>query len=133
MNDNDVIKALRCCGRESCNDCPYRNGKCHQGNPMIRDALDLINRLQAEIERLTNENAILSINADNAFQEGLNENRQLFKNEVEAEIKSEARKEFGEKIKGILSMNINISNTDYADIADDIDNLLAEMDGKENV
>ena len=52
MTDNEIIKALECCGRESCNGCPYRNGKCHQGNPMIRDARDLINRQRAEIEQL---------------------------------------------------------------------------------
>lgn len=55
MNDNEIIKALECCGRESCLGCPYRDGKCHQGNPMIRDALDLITRQQAEIERLKKE------------------------------------------------------------------------------
>lgn len=52
MTDNEIIKALECCGRESCNGCPY-DKNCHQGNPMIRDALDLINRQQAEIERLS--------------------------------------------------------------------------------
>ena len=56
MTDNEIIKALECCGRESCLGCPYRDGKCHQGNPMIRDAHDLINHLQAENEK--NENII---------------------------------------------------------------------------
>lgn len=53
MTDSEIIKALECCGRESCNGCPYRNGKCHQGNPMIRDARDLINRQRALIEAMT--------------------------------------------------------------------------------
>lgn len=39
----------------------------------------LINRQKAEIERLKKENAILSKNADTAFQDGLDENRDLFK------------------------------------------------------
>ena len=51
MTDNEIIKGLECCGRESCNGCPY-NKNCHQGNPMIGDALDLIKRQQEEIERL---------------------------------------------------------------------------------
>ena len=52
MTDTEIIKALECCGRESCNGCPYRTDRiCHQGNPMIRDALDLINRQKAKIEK----------------------------------------------------------------------------------
>lgn len=58
MTDNEIIKALECCGRESCFGCPYR-GKCHQGNPMITDALDLINRQQAELENSKVENQSL--------------------------------------------------------------------------
>ena len=56
MNDNDIIKALECCNstkRGRClNECPYYNytAKCSQA--MIKDALDLINRQQAEIEKL---------------------------------------------------------------------------------
>ena len=54
MTDNEIIKALECCGRENCFGCPYR-GKCHQGNPMITDALNLITRQKAEIEKLEKE------------------------------------------------------------------------------
>ena len=55
MTDNEIIKALNCCGSENCRGCPYRNGKCHQGNPMIRDALSLINRQKAEIDSWQSE------------------------------------------------------------------------------
>lgn len=69
----------------------------------------LIYEQQAEIERLKSmnqakldcihdlqkENEILSRNADTAFQDGLNERRDLFA----PEIKSEAYKEFAEKVK----------------------------------
>lgn len=43
---------------------------------------NLINRLQAENERLRKENEILSENADTAFQDGLNENQALFEKTV---------------------------------------------------
>lgn len=67
---------------------------------VVDDDIDnLINRQKAEIERLQKENEILSANADNAFQEGLNESRELFKQEVEAQIKAEAVKEFAERLK----------------------------------
>lgn len=56
MTDNEIIKALECCKRPanqtSCDDCPYQfsNEKC--SSKLIDDALDLINRQKAEIERL---------------------------------------------------------------------------------
>lgn len=78
MTDNEVKKALECCGRESCLGCPY-HGKCHQGNPMIKDTLDLITRQQAEIERL---------------KEFIVETRRCDK-----EIKSDAVKEFADEFK----------------------------------
>ena len=47
--DQEIIKALECCqGNWDCANCPY-NDKC---SSMHKDALDLINRLQAENERL---------------------------------------------------------------------------------
>lgn len=55
MTDNEIIKALECCEYGACRDCPiYNDSTC-----MTRcreDALDLIYRQKAEIERLTKEN-----------------------------------------------------------------------------
>lgn len=65
-------------------------------------ASDLINHQKAEIERLKKKNTILSKNADTAFQDGLDENRDLFKKEVEPEIRNEAIKEFAELLKSKL-------------------------------
>lgn len=49
MNDKDIIKALElCCDKMKCNECPYRDKNCL----FVRDVLNLINRQQAEIERL---------------------------------------------------------------------------------
>lgn len=47
MNDNDIIRALKCCGNQmySCTD-----KRCKAKT--IGEALDLINRQKAEIERL---------------------------------------------------------------------------------
>ncbi len=64
-----------------------KNGTVLIAKYFINDISNLINQLQKE-------NEILSVNADNAFQEGLNENRELFKNEVKAEV----IKEFIEKL-----------------------------------
>lgn len=74
----------------------------HQEAVAERDLLSIkLKKAKTEIERLQKENEILSANADNAFQEGLNENRELFKEEVEKDIKAEAIKEFVESLKTI--------------------------------
>ncbi len=69
----------------------------------MKDVFDLINRQKAEIEKLKKKNTILSKNADTAFQDGLDENRDLFKKEVEPEIRNEAIKEFAERLKSKLN------------------------------
>ena len=58
MTDNEIIKALDICGHlESCADCPLGDlsgiDKCM--HTLLLNALDLINRQKAEIERLKDE------------------------------------------------------------------------------
>lgn len=53
MTDEEIIKALKCCSRRNCSDCPMR--KCMDGscvNDLSRDALHLINDQQAEIKSI---------------------------------------------------------------------------------
>lgn len=53
MNDNDIKKALECCKRacvNRCEGCSYRE-RLMCALDLRKDALDLINRQQAEIER----------------------------------------------------------------------------------
>ena len=52
----------------------------------------------------------------------------LFASVVE-KIRAEAIKEFAERLKGLLSLNVRVSNEDYLDISIDIDNLVKEMVG----
>lgn len=92
------------------------------------DLSKIIKDRKGEIEKLKNENKILSINADNAFQDGLNEAQDLYAEQVKAEIKFKAVKEFAEKLKEeccdiVLYGKIVTVNT--------IDNLLKEMGGEE--
>lgn len=99
MTDNEIVEVLKLCttqdGSIPCYDCPRWNDDEEECEGIDYTAtLDLINRQKADVEKLKNENEILSRNADNAFQEGLNERRELF----EPEIKAEAYKEFAEKL-----------------------------------
>ena len=61
--DDEIIKALMCCGGENfeddCPKCPlYDDGNCNCN--LAKYSLDLINRKNAEIEKLKKENEILS-------------------------------------------------------------------------
>ena len=57
MTKEDIIKALTCCSNQntgSCKDCPYNaNDEFHCAyGEMCKDALNLINEQEKEIERL---------------------------------------------------------------------------------
>ena len=50
MTDKEIIKALECCKKDDCDNCPNDFGNCCTN--LAECSLDLINRKQAEIERL---------------------------------------------------------------------------------
>ncbi len=67
MTDNEIIKALECCGSNGwgeedirpCDNCPMQ--ECEDCEVELPDyALNLINRQKAEIEQLKLENRVLS-------------------------------------------------------------------------
>ncbi|MBP3936422.1 MAG: hypothetical protein IK954_02420 [Clostridia bacterium] len=67
LTDNEIIKALGNCLHRGCNVCirrPEEYGaterQCSRG--LMKDALSLINRQKAEIERLQTENKLLTDN-----------------------------------------------------------------------
>lgn len=147
MTGKEIIKALECCctlNGVGCQNCPQydiHSAMCVKN--LIRNALDLINSKQAEIERLKEENTILSQNADTAFQDGLNEAQDLYALQIKNDIKSRAIKDFANKLKNEI-----IDDTAYAedctqhtgyydytikigDIPEYIDNLVKEMVGDE--
>ena len=131
MNDEEIIKALECCGvpYKICAECPMPNDikeDCRCCGHLANYALDLINRQQAEIKRLKNENKILSKNADTAFQDGLNEAQDLYAEQVKDEIKSKAVREFAERLK---EMFIGIPLWGVVAI-DKVDSLVKEMVGE---
>ena len=55
MTDNEIVKALECCCSvdvNACDNCPFHE-RCYNNNEWIeKEAIDLINRQKAEIERL---------------------------------------------------------------------------------
>jgi D-mannonate dehydratase len=120
MTDAEIKKALECCANlEACEKCPmadmqkYDTDTCeHQ---IMLYSLDLLNRQQAEIERLKyNLEAVLNERADH----------------------SEAIKEFAERLKkqmkDLTSWQAG-SHTYYVIGTEFIDNLVKEMVGDADV
>lgn len=147
MTDNEIIKALECCQKNVlCEQCPL-NEKSSCINKLSTYALDFIARQQAEIERLKDEvsktrrKALLEAKSKFAGHSDYHGDTILCKlicmaegKEVEiatpldkSEIKSEAIKEFVEKLhdKAHYSEDFN----EMAVYCFDIDNLLKEMVG----
>lgn len=89
MTDNEIAKALECCSSpkiNACDDCPFHE-RCYNNDEFIeKEALDLIKRQKAEIERFKEECSCLGC-----------ENEWLKAHYKE--IKTEAVKECIEKIK----------------------------------
>ena len=119
MNDNDIIKALECCAVsssiETCGECPYAECPTRKGcvGEMVKDALDLINRQKAEIERWQ------SANFENL--DLIHDLKGLLK-----QAKSEAIKEFAERLKTYGRVEEDGCKTVLIAI---IDNLVKEMVG----
>lgn len=123
MTDNEIIKALECCVKtEFISDC----AKCEMfafdcKDILIENALDLINRQKAKNESLKVDLAKCSIRLDNLYK-------------TADEIKSEAIKEFAERLKGRLTgicRSTIYGNFEYGTIKSyEIDNLVKEIDEK---
>lgn len=135
MTENEIIKALRCCHDLSeCGECEYGKFRTKEGlciDMLHSDTADLINCQKAEIEELRKATVK---NLDN------------FATEYDKNIKSEAIKEFAERLKNkIINTSTKFSaekgTYDFLtgsahrqlEILEYVDNLEEEMTvGKEN-
>ena len=72
--------------------------KIQNQREQLKACNEKIKEQQAEIKRLTEENKILSLNADTAFQDGLNEAQELYAEQIRNEVKCEAYKEFAKRL-----------------------------------
>lgn len=160
FTDDVVIKALECCSeidREFCDNCTFRNEEdCVVA--LAKNALDLINRQKAEIERLREirdlcnttilekSELIEKLKISDASKEECTIRQHGEIKELKSEIErlnfnlkavlderadhSEAVKEFAERLRGVI---LEIDDTYIERIVEDgIDNLVKEMtEGKE--
>lgn len=119
MTDNEIIKALECCGFEYgnlCSVCPkYEKDNDFCQEELHNYALDIINRQKAEIERLKG-----SVIVNNIMES----------QKIKREAKFEAIKEFAERLKEIVKFTDD--TYECWEIEGYIDNLVKEMLGDEN-
>lgn len=117
FTDEEIIKAVECCSEPCCvcDECPlYCVGVNCSSFELHRYALDLINRQKSEIERLNKKVEELSDVLSDTIRIRY------------AEAKTEAYKEFAEKLKENAMTKFDWN--DYIDI-EEVDNILKEMMG----
>ena len=120
LSDKEVVKAFECCYLYDvmfCDKCPNKD-TCGEID-VAESTLDLINRQQAELDESREKNAGLALAL---LHEVVNKDEQL-RNEITKVAKSEARKEFAERLKEKV-----YSKYDEVLYAYEIDNLLKEME-----
>ena len=156
MTDNEIIKALeRCSTSYNCGDCPYYCNAEDCPDPLMNDALDLINRQKAEIERLNKnyEELIYKIEyllchaTGNKFSKYTYTTQEMISfvddyiqdccdeavEEAKEAVKSEAIKEFAERVKKELRLDDDCSYDcenccfECKEFVPQIDNLVKEM------
>jgi hypothetical protein len=115
MTDKEIIKALECCkklkydswseNKKICEEeCPYK-ANCYDEEKninMMSEVLDLINRQKAENKELKTGNLILSQKRFNIFE------RIEFTDKLKKQTKSEAIKEFAERLKDEASEKVGV-------------------------
>ena len=126
MTDNEIIKAMQCVigNGVSCSECEYQKAlpfpSCRR--MCAENALDLINRQAAEIERLRNRNKFLEIEYKNQGN--------LFWARVQTS-NLEAIKGFAERLKKIIYTHMDRVDVDgvvlLTRVDNSIDNLVKEM------
>ncbi|MBQ2388732.1 MAG: hypothetical protein II305_01635 [Clostridia bacterium] len=130
LSDDEIKKALECCSTASCisNKCHYE--KLHDiptcTTKLTKDALDLINRQNAEIERLESLSQRLGNDVDLKLK---------YIYELEEKLKTakaEAYKECIEKVKSEINKH-SYGVLHKTVINFKLDNLLKEMMGDNNV
>ena len=128
MTDSEIIKALECCkGADTdCWECELFDCCKVTVQEIMQNALDLINRQQALIKRLTSGKCVY-LSDDEITEYCVEGPCPNYK--TEAEIKAEAYKEFAERLK---ESAFTINQCEEILFKENIDNLLKEMESDNN-
>lgn len=122
MSNEEITKALGLCfnindnAGLNCGECPYKE-RTECSLNLYSDTIDLINRQQAEIDRLNTK--VFGMEFEVAMYKAISESS-----------KSKAIKEFAEKLKDVF---VTIDGTfECWEIEEHIDNIVKEMVGADN-
>ena len=129
LTDKEIIKALECCISPECENCPYDGDDLLRpcNHNLMKDALDLINRQQAENKELKTENLILSQKRFNIFE------RIEFTDKLKKSARAEAIKEFWSRLQGIAYQSSDWSHGEHPMVVelDDAEEIYEEMVGED--
>lgn len=131
MTDKEIIFSLECCDNGKCSECSFAfKGGCTL--KLRTRALNLINRQQAEIERLESLVKTQGIEIDE-LNKFANERLDKFTERYDRNLKAEAIKEFAERLGDYKEYRYN-ENCDFVPYVSlsDIEKVVSEMVGIEN-
>lgn len=136
MNDNDIIKALKCCQNGECAKCiPNNSGKSCRDN-LIALASDLINRQKAKIEKYEKEDNE-KFNKWMLLDERTKKRYAELYEEAKGVVRAEAIKAFAERLLELTFMyeetEIGTASMERAVTEMEINKVLKEMTGCEDV
>lgn len=81
MTDKDIIKALECCKKDDCDNCPNDFGNCCAN--LAGFSLDLINRQKAEYNNLLEQFRILDCECERLEKSDENQQAQIERLKIE--------------------------------------------------
>ena len=117
MTDNEIMKSLDACDNCFCENCSYKPKLIYCREELCKDALGLINRQKEEIERLQETiDSICIFVKETAVNRG---------SPIKT-LKSEAIKEFAERLKNVSERDLTYSCPEIV-TTEDIDRLVKEM------
>ena len=140
LTDSEIVKALKCCvsEHEDCENCQAYDFCKDNSHEMVKATLDLINRLQAENERLGNQTTtyittiLKLINEAERRREDRESAMQFAADIVAADktLKAQAYKKCIEKVKEIINGEDVILYRGAVNYK--LDNLLKELVNEDN-
>lgn len=91
MTDNEIIKAVECCIKNNCDLCPFCEMDIYScENELLAKLMSIINRQQAEIERLTSN--VFGMEYETAMYKAISESA-----------RAEAIKDFADRFDDVLA------------------------------
>lgn len=141
MNDNEIIKALECCSKKICKQCPNFSEDIECSEKLINLTLDYIARQKSEIKRLQSINQAkldtihgLQVEIDYLradLKRGCAERRDAHTC-INNFTKVESILDFSERLKQ-KAVGLKLVNRDYRFVSvKEIDGLVIKMSGESN-